>query len=142
MHRRVRAAVLVVLLTTLLAGCSTAVTAPATVAVDSTDEFVVEDTRVWTSGTTTEYKSAVVVTGTLRSTVDANTSVPEVTVRFSLASGETQTVDAVYELDRRQTEYEDLENATISPDDAVQIRAVFNPAGGVTVQNATIVVAS
>lgn len=142
MHGSPRYAVAAVLLATLLAGCGTAVTAPDSVAVDSTDDYAVEDTHVWTAGSTTEYKSQVVVSGTLRS-VDAtgNVSIPEISAEFALADGETRTVEAVYELDRRQTAFGDLGNATLAPDERIPVRAVFDPAEGVTVQNATITVA-
>ncbi|WP_123538065.1 hypothetical protein [Halosimplex salinum] len=143
MHGSPRYAVVAVLLATLLAGCGAAVTPPDSVTVDSTDAYAVEDTHVWTSGSTTEYRSQVVVSGTLRSTdATGNVSIPEISVRFTLADGEARTVETVYELDRRQTAFEDLENATLAPDDRIPVRAVFDPAGGVTVRDATVRVGS
>ncbi|WP_459191218.1 hypothetical protein [Halosimplex sp. J119] len=144
MQGHARAALVAVVVAALLAGCGSAVTPPDEVAVDSPDAYAVEDVNVWTSGTTTEYRSQVVVSGTLRSTDAAtgNVSIPEVSVRFATADGETATAAAVYELDRRQTAFEDLGNATLAPDEGIPIRAVFDPAGDATVRNATIRVAA
>ncbi|WP_415379974.1 hypothetical protein [Halosimplex sp. TS25] len=144
MHGHARSAAVAVLVAALLAGCGSAVTPPDGVAVDSPDAYAVEETHVWTSGSTTEYKSQVVVSGTLRSTDDAtgNISLPEITVRFTLTGGETQTVGAIYELDRRQTAFADLDNATLAPDEGIPVRAVFDPADGATVRDATIRVAA
>ncbi|MFC7140376.1 hypothetical protein ACFQMA_11120 [Halosimplex aquaticum] len=143
MHGRTRSAVVAVLVAALLAGCGTAVTPPDSVGVDSPGTYAVEDVHVWTSGSTTEYRSQVVVSGNLRS-VDAtsNVSIPQINVSFALAGGETRTVQAVYELERRQTAYADLGNATLAPDERIPVRAVFDPAEGVTVRNATIHVAA
>lgn len=144
MNGHARAAVVAVVVAALLAGCGSAVTPPDEVAVDSPDAYAVEDVHVWTSGTTTEYRSQVVVSGTLRSTDAAtgNVSIPEIDVRFATTDGETATVAAVYELDRRQTAFADLDNATLAPDEEIPIRTVFDPATGVTVENATIRVAA
>ncbi|MFC7197425.1 hypothetical protein ACFQL4_26930 [Halosimplex aquaticum] len=83
------------------------------------------------------------VSGNLRSVgATSNVSIPQINVSFALAGGETRTVQAVYELERRQTAYADLGNATLAPDERIPVRAVFDPAEGVTVRNATIHVAA
>jgi len=134
----------VVVLTTLLAGCG-GVVPPDRVAVNTTDGYAVSDVEVWTSGGTTEYRSKVVVTGVVESTADERRQnattvavIPPVDVRFTLANGETRSVRASYELDRRLTAFEDLGNETLSPGERIPVRAVFDPGGDVTVRNATI----
>lgn len=139
MSRRVRSAVVAVAVAALLAGCGAAVTPPDGATVESPDGYAVSDVHVWTSGTTTEYRSQVVVTGQLRSTDAAgNVSIPEAEVRFTLADGQTQTVPVEYELGRRLTAFEDIGNATLGPDERIEVRAVFDPEGSATVRSATV----
>lgn len=135
--RRVSAAVVAVAL--LLAGCS-GVTPPDSVAVDGPDAYAVQDLDVWTSGETTEYRSTVVVAGSLSSTTGGRTAVPRVAVRFTLASGESRVVNATYSVERRRTAFADLGNTTLRPGQPLPIRAVFDPEGDVTVTNATVLV--
>jgi hypothetical protein len=138
------AAAVVVVLAASFAGCG-GVVPPDSVGVNTTGGYAVSDVSVWTSGGTTEYRSKVVVTGVLSSTADETThnetrvaAIPPVDVRFTLANGETRSVQASYEIDRRLTAFDDLGNETLSASERIPIRAVFDPGADVTVRNATI----
>jgi hypothetical protein len=137
------AVAVVVVLSALLAGCG-GVVPPDRVAVNTTDGYAVSDVDVWTSGGTTEYRSKVVVTGVLASADEPSHNeswvleIPPVEVRFTLANGETRSVPASYELDRRLTDFADLGNETLSPGEGISVRAVFDPGADVTVRSATI----
>jgi hypothetical protein len=129
--------VVAVALATLLAGCG-GVSPPGQVSVEAGAGYAVEDVEVWTSGGTTEYRTKVVLTATLRRTADSPARVPPVAVAFALASSDTATVPASYEVERRLTAYGDLGNLTLSGGDTLPVRAVFDPEGSVTVRNATV----
>jgi hypothetical protein len=122
-----------------LAGCGTTVAPPDQVAVDAdSDAFAVTETDVWTAGSTTEYRSQVVVAAVLQRRGDDPAPVPEVAVEFTTADGETATVAPTYRLDRRRQPYDELGNATVAPGETVEIKAVFDPAAAATVENATL----
>lgn len=135
----------------MLAGCSGVTPPPGdAVSVNATDGYAVSDVEVWTSGGTTAYRSKIVVTGVVASTADETrqnasgtnatrvAAIPPVDVRFTLASGESRSVQANYELDRRLTAFEDLGNATLSPGERIPVRIVFDPGGDVRVRSATV----
>lgn len=141
---RTVAVAVVVVLAASLAGCG-GVVPPDRVAVNTTGGYAVSDVEVWTSGGTTEYRSKVVVTGVVASTANETgpnatrvAAIPTVDVRFTLANGETRSVRASYEIDRRLTAFEDLGNETLSPGERIPVRVVFDPGADVTVRNATI----
>lgn len=138
--KRTAAIAVLVLLATALAGCSAAVTPPERVHAAPAAGYDVADTHVWTAGSTTEYRSKLVVTGVLEHAAEPVASVPEVVVRFRLASGETRTVQARYTVDRRLTAYDDLGNETLAQGESIPVRAIFDPADAATVENATVVV--
>jgi ABC-type uncharacterized transport system auxiliary subunit len=151
-----RAVAVVVVLAAMLAGCSGVTPPPGdAVSVNATDGYAVSDVEVWTSGGTTAYRSKIVVTGVVASTADETrqnasgtnasgtnatrvAAIPPVDVRFTLASGESRSVQANYELDRRLTAFEDLGNATLSPGERIPVRIVFDPGGDVRVRSATV----
>jgi len=139
MDRYTRAAVVLVALAALLAGCSGSITAPerVDVATDS-DAYEVRDVQTWTSGSTTEYKTQVVLTATVASAGDDAVPVPPVDVRFTFANGTTRSVEPTYELERRTRSFDAVANETLDPGDGASIRAILDPDGSVEVTNATV----